>query len=304
MSVTGSHREIISRRAGTKKRAGWDSLPAPIRARCGSARRTRAKSHNGVQESRSKRRGVKRGVERVSTVARALHTRPCRQMPIWEPSPNARRCFGRSRTWESAFDTFYVDLCEYVLRLVGSADAAEDLVQDLFLHLWNTRGPRDELRLTRAYLYVAARNRALKSLRHRHVVTAWIERARREEPPAADTPEDLYCRRELRAAVDDAIAALPERCREIFLLRRRDQLSYHEIAARTGVSLRTVKSQMWRATVRLQESLAFILPAASPTVPGVRHPSGATIATHVTGRHARPAERRLAAAPAARLRRA
>jgi len=182
-------------------------------------------------------------------------------MPIWEPSPNARRSFGRSRTWESAFETCYVDLCEYVLRLVGSADAAEDLVQDLFLHLWNTRGPRDELRLNRAYLCVAVRNRALKYLRHRHVVTAWIERARREEPPAAETPEDLYCRRELRAAVDEAIAALPERCREIFLLRRRDQLSYQEIAARTGVSLGTVKSQMWRATVRLKESLAFILPA-------------------------------------------
>jgi len=182
-------------------------------------------------------------------------------MPIWEPSPNARRSFGRSRTWESAFETFYVDLCEYVLRLVGSADAAEDLVQDLFLHLWNTRGPRDALHLNRAYLYVAARNRALKYLRHRHVVTAWIERARREEPPAAETPEDLYCRRELRAAVDEAIAALPERCREIFLLRRRDQLSYREIAARTGVSLGTVKSHMWRATVRLKESLAFILPA-------------------------------------------
>ena len=70
-------------------------------------------------------------------------------MPIWEPSPNARRSLGRSRTWESAFETFYVDLCEYVLRLVGSADAAEDLVQDLLLHLWNTRGPRDALHLNR-----------------------------------------------------------------------------------------------------------------------------------------------------------
>src|SRR5947208_10387018 len=114
-----------------KKTRGMGLPAGPHSCALWIARRTRAKSHNGVQESRSQRRGVKRGVERVPTVARALHTRPCRQMPIWEPSPNARRCFGRSRTWESAFDTFYVDLCEYVLRLVGSADAAEDLVQDL-----------------------------------------------------------------------------------------------------------------------------------------------------------------------------
>ena len=179
---------------------------------------------------------------------------------MWEPSPSVLSA-GRSLSWESAFDTFYVELCEYVLRLVGSADAAEDIVQDLFLYLWDTRGPRDAVRLTRAYLFVAARHRALKYLRHRHVVSAWSERANRDEPPAVDTPEELYLRDELRAAVDGAVRALPARCREIFLLRRRDQLSYQEIAARAGVSLGTVKSQMWRATVLLREKLAFILPA-------------------------------------------
>src|SRR5438874_2108347 len=168
---------------------------------------------------------------------------------MWEPS----------LSWESAFETLYVELCEYVLRLVGSADAAEDVVQDLFLYLWDTRGPGDDVRLTRAYLYVAARHRALKHLRHRHVVSAWIERASRDESPAVNTPEELYLQRELRTAVDEAVATLPERCREIFLLRRRNQLTYQEIAARTGLSLGTVKSHMWRATVLLKEKLAFIL---------------------------------------------
>jgi len=177
-----------------------------------------------------------------------------------EPSPSLRLSTDRCPSWESAFETFYQELCDYVLRLVGSADAAEDIVHDLFLYLWDTRRPRD-VRLTRAYLYVAARHRALKYLRHRHVVSAWIERASRNEPLAVDTPEALYLRRELSAAVDQAINALPARCREIFLLRRREQLGYQEIAARAGMSLGTVKSQMWRATVRLKESLAFILPA-------------------------------------------
>ncbi len=158
--------------------------------------------------------------------------------------------------WESLFDAYYVELCEYVLRFVGSADAAEDLVQDLFLHLWDGRGPRDADRLTRPYLFVAARNRALKYLRHRRVAAAWVDRVAREETPTADTPEDLYVRGELDDAVQRAIAELPGRCREIFLLRRRDQLGYQEIATRLGVSLGTVKSQMWRATVRLKERLA------------------------------------------------
>ncbi len=164
--------------------------------------------------------------------------------------------------WETAFQTYHVELCEYVLRFVGSAGVAEDLVQDLFLYLWDSRERRNGVELTRAYLYVAARNRALKYLRHRRVAAAWIERAAREEMPSASSPEDLYLRRELADAVTRAIAELPSRCREIFVLRRQQQLSYNEIASRAGVSLGTVKSQMWRATVLLKEKLApylFIL---------------------------------------------
>lgn len=163
-------------------------------------------------------------------------------------------------TWESAFQTHYVELCEYVLRFVGSAGVAEDLVHDLFLCLWDSRARRVDL--TRSYLYVAAKNRALKYLRHRRVAAAWIERVAREEVPTASSPEDLFLRRELADAVTHAIADLPPRCREIFVLRRHQHLSYDEIASRAGVSLGTVKSQMWRATVLLKEKLApylFIL---------------------------------------------
>jgi RNA polymerase sigma-70 factor (ECF subfamily) len=156
----------------------------------------------------------------------------------------------------------YVELCEYVLRFVGSAGVAEDLVQDLFLYLWDSRARLGDMDVTPSYLYVAARNRALKYLRHQRVAAAWIERAAREEVPTAPSPEDLYLRHELADAVARAIADLPTRCREIFVLRRRQHLSYHEIASRAGVSLGTVKSQMWRATVLLKEKLApylFIL---------------------------------------------
>lgn len=172
------------------------------------------------------------------------------------PAPTAGPARAASHSWEAAFQAHYVDLCEYVLRLVGSAEAAQDVVHDLFVDLWDTRGPRDAARLTRPYLYVAARNRALKHLRRRGVAEAWIERARREPAPPADTPEDICLRRELDDAIRRAVAELPPHCREIFVLRRRHHLSYEEIATRLGVSLGTVKSQMWRAAVRLKDKLA------------------------------------------------
>lgn len=178
------------------------------------------------------------------------HSRPA--LPRREP----RSRLPQTHAWQAALEAHYAELCEYVLRLVGSAEAAEDIVQDLFLYLWHTRGRRHAYRLTRPYLYVAARNRALKYLRHRRVVDAWIARASREAPPGADTPEDLCLRHELEGVVQRAVAQLPGRCREIFLLRRREQLSYEEIAGRLGVSLGTVKSQMWRAVVLLKQKLA------------------------------------------------
>ncbi len=189
-----------------------------------------------------------------------------RRSPL-PPLPHrvARATPQSSHSWESAFQAHYVELCEYVLRFVGSAEAAQDLVQDLFLRLWDSRGPRDASRLTRPYLYVAARNRALKYLRHRRVVAAWIARAASEEIPPSDTPEDLCLRGELDEAVQQAIAELPARCRAIFVLRRREQLSYREIATRLGISLGTVKSQMWRATLRLRARLAPYL--ARPGIP-------------------------------------
>jgi RNA polymerase sigma-70 factor (ECF subfamily) len=179
-------------------------------------------------------------------------------VPAVDPVSTSEAC----ASWETALELYYAELCEYALHFVGSADTAQDIVHDLFLHLWDTRSPRDGVRLTKPYLYAAIRNRALKSLRHRRVVAAWVEQVAREEPPTAESPSDLYVQRELEDAIARALTELPARCREIFLLRRQEQLSYDEIAERTGVSLGTVKSHMWRAAMLLKEKLGPYLAGA------------------------------------------
>lgn len=174
-----------------------------------------------------------------------------------EPAGSRSRALvpGERLSWDAAFETSYADLCEYVLRFVGSAEAAEDLVHDLFLHLWESDGARDSERITRAYLFVSARNRALTYLRRRRVAEAWIERVSREEVPSAVSPAYLHLDRELDGVVAAAIAELPERRRHIFLLRRRDEMSYEEIAERTGISIPTIKSHLFRATLFLRTKL-------------------------------------------------
>jgi RNA polymerase sigma-70 factor (ECF subfamily) len=163
---------------------------------------------------------------------------------------------------EALFRTHYSRLCDFVDSYVRSPEAASDLVQDLFAHLWERCDAGDIPPLTPAYLYTAARNRALKYLRHRRVVAHWAEQAARAPSPAGPQADERLRTRELAEAIRRAIDALPDRCREIFLLSREEQLSYAAIAEVLEISVKTVETQMWRALKSLRKSLAPYLALA------------------------------------------
>src|SRR5256885_10377992 len=133
---------------------------------------------------------------------------PSFRPPVSDPAPRSRVARA-DHAWQAAFETHYVGLCEYVLRRVGSGEAAQDIVHDLFLRLWDARGSRDSVRLSRPYLYVAARNGALKYLRHRRVAQAWIARVSPEEGPLSGTPQGLCPGREPADAPRRPVARPP-----------------------------------------------------------------------------------------------
>ena len=163
---------------------------------------------------------------------------------------------------EALFRAHYTRLCGFVDTYVRSPEVASDLVQDLFVHLWERCDAGDLPPLTTAYLYTAARNRALKYLRHRRVVARWAEEAARAPVPTGQRADERVRAREVAEAVRRAIDDLPERCREIFLLSRESQLSYAAIAKALDISVKTVETQMWRALKALRRSLAPYLAVA------------------------------------------
>jgi len=167
-------------------------------------------------------------------------------------------------SFEAVFRAHYPELCEFVTGYVRSTDIAHELVQDLFLRIWELQGTPNAPPLTKAYLYSAARNRAIKHLRHERVVVRWEERASREAKPSeASAADEVHCR-ELAEAAGQAIESLPERCRMVYTLSRQQNLSYAEIAQVLGISESTVETQMWRALKHLRTKLApFLLTAAS-----------------------------------------
>jgi RNA polymerase sigma-70 factor (ECF subfamily) len=149
----------------------------------------------------------------------------------------------------------YADLCRFCYRITGSRAAAEDIVQDVFAAIWR-RGAAFDYTDPLPYLYRAVRNRAIshqRQLRRRGGwLTSWAEERARSQPSPAD-PSEVE---DLARAIDDAVAALPERRRAIFALHRDQHLTYAEIAVALGISIKTVETQMGRALKALRERLA------------------------------------------------
>jgi RNA polymerase sigma-70 factor (ECF subfamily) len=166
---------------------------------------------------------------------------------------------GQPDAFESLFRQHYARLCELVHGYVRARDTAEDIVQELFVTLLEKRDRVEAHELTTAYLYVAARNRALKHLRHARVVERHRTREAGNAATGAGDTDHRVREQEAARAVEAAIADLPERCREIFLLSRRQHMTYAEIAAALGISVKTVEVQMWRALQKLRRMLASFL---------------------------------------------
>ena len=147
----------------------------------------------------------------------------------------------------------------YLWRLTRDETLADELRQDAFFRLWRARDGWKPGGSVSAYLITTARNLALNSFRDQRA------RQRRETvlagfaASASPSPEALKDRSELAGRVNAAIAALPDRPREVFSLKRDAGMSYQEIADLLGISPKTVGIHMGRAFRLLREALADVL---------------------------------------------
>jgi RNA polymerase sigma-70 factor (ECF subfamily) len=152
---------------------------------------------------------------------------------------------------------YWPPLVAYLVRLLGSTDAAEDVAQRTFCRLWDRRGSWRDDGSMRALIYRVARNLAISEQRHHdaEMRSAALADVARSNPTPLQLLEDKQLRREL----EGAIAALPERRREVFVLRCIHDLSYKEIAEVMGTSPQTVANQLSLALTTLRRSLGHLL---------------------------------------------
>ncbi len=159
--------------------------------------------------------------------------------------------------FEAVFKAWFVRLVVYADRLVNDREDARELVQDVFLKVWDKRFelPLDDS--LKAYLFRSVRNACFNFLQHKRVVNQYqsvlaLIYLQEEE---AGTRFDGLELSELEFRIQTALASLPAECHRIFLLSRDKGLKYAEIAAELNISVKTVETQMSRALSKLREQL-------------------------------------------------
>ena len=162
-------------------------------------------------------------------------------------------------TW--IFDTYFHLLCIHAEKFVECKETAKDIVQDIFTKLWENREKTDIATSLKAYLYKGVYNNCLSHITHLTIVRNHIEYiltlSDSDEwllTSDSDDPLNILILQEMADKIEKAIATLPARCKEVFLLWK-EGFAYEEIAKQLGVSINTVRTQITTAKTKMHEML-------------------------------------------------
>lgn len=165
--------------------------------------------------------------------------------------------------FEKLFRANFKGLCFFAQKYVKDFETAREIVQDSFINLWEKRIAIDANRPVKTYLTTIIHNKCLNYLRDNQKFNHKLLEIENLIDISDIADSDLLVAKELNQAIHDAIEELPEKCREVFLLNRYENLKYKEIAVKLGISVKTVETQMSKALqhlrVRLAEYMVVIL---------------------------------------------
>ena len=156
------------------------------------------------------------------------------------------------RAYAILFDTYHAPLFRFAETYVCCSGLAEDIVQDVFIKLWEN--PRTQIsKSLRSYLFLMVRNACIDYLRSVHVEDK--KKQKLFEAQVLSDSVDLDIDENITRKIKAAINELPKQCREVYLMSIFDGLKYSEIADELNISVSAVKVQVFRAKNRLREKL-------------------------------------------------
>lgn len=169
---------------------------------------------------------------------------------------------GNHGAFSEIYTRFNASLFAFAYKKIGDKEEAKDVVQEIFIKLWQNRA-FFELKISLpSYLYRAISNRALDIFAHKKIKDSYVSRLQTFVTNNAEQADYLIREKDIQNLIAAEIALLPPKMQEVFKLSREMQLSHKEIARELSISEETVKVHMKRALQMLRKTLKalFFLP--------------------------------------------
>lgn len=167
---------------------------------------------------------------------------------------------GDMKSFEHLYHTFYVYLCAVATKYIYDPETAKEIVNDVFLNIWNNHTPLTSP--VNAYLVKAVRNRCLNHLRQKRLdevplteIQEKLLQFREELVWQEECPLQRLEQEETRERVSRAINHLPKKCRDIFIQHLYYNKTSEEIAVTEHISSSTVRVQIRIAIAKLKPLL-------------------------------------------------
>ncbi len=162
---------------------------------------------------------------------------------------------GDQAAFELVFRYYYPGLVIFASQFTLDTSSAEEIVQDFFVRVWEKRSGLLSSNSLKSYFFTSVRNRCFNFLKRKKVELEVIGELQALANEHLLFDPDIYVASELQEKIRQAVDALPERCREIFVMSRFKGMKNDEIAENLNLSKRTVETQISNALAFLRRDL-------------------------------------------------
>ena len=161
---------------------------------------------------------------------------------------------GDERAFQTVFRKYYALMCNYASQILDNKELAEEIVQDMFVKIWEKRQILVIETSVKNYFFRSVRNHCLNQIQHEKIKKQYAGRVLESARQEID-PEQYFIEVDLIRRIEESIASLPPKRREIFRLSREQGMKYREIAEALSISEKTVEAQMGLALKHLRHEL-------------------------------------------------